>query len=66
VLPAATIDRLFQSYAHQDTNVITNLKQQVFKIAAADQTEEIQFSLPEFARALVETGGWVEYADSHY
>ncbi|MGD8963768.1 MAG: 3-isopropylmalate dehydratase small subunit [Desulfobacterales bacterium] len=65
-LPAATIDRLFQSYAHQDTNVITNLKQQVFKIAAADQTEEIQFSLPEFARALVETGGWVEYADSHY
>ena len=65
-LPAATIDRLFQSYAHQDTTVTTNLKQQVFKIAAANQTEEIQFSLPEFARALVETGGWVEYADSHY
>jgi 3-isopropylmalate/(R)-2-methylmalate dehydratase small subunit len=65
-LPAATIDRLFQSYAHQDTSVTTNLRQQVFKIAAADQTEEIQFSLPEFARALVETGGWVEYADSRY
>ena len=65
-LPATTIDRLFQSYAHQDTNITTNLKQQVFKIAAANQTEEIQFSLPEFARALVETGGWVEYADSHY
>ena len=65
-LPAATIDRLFQGYARHETTVTTNLKQQVFKIAAGDQTEEIQFSLPEFARALVETGGWVEYADSHY
>ena len=65
-LPAATINRLFQSYAHQETTVTTDLKQQVFKISASDRTEEIQFSLPEFARALVETGGWVEYADSHY
>ena len=52
-LPAATIDRLFRSYAHQETTVTTNLKQQIFKIAAGDQTEEIQFSLPQFARALV-------------
>ena len=65
-LPAATIDRLFQGYAHRETTATTNLKQQVIKIAAGDQTEEIQFSVPEFARALVETGGWVEYADSHY
>ena len=65
-LPAATIDRLFQTYAHRETTVKTNLKQQEFKIAAGDKTEVIQFSLPEFARALVEAGGWVEYADSHY
>jgi 3-isopropylmalate/(R)-2-methylmalate dehydratase small subunit len=65
-LPAATIDRLFQSYTHRETTVTTNFKQQVLKISADNQTEEIQFSLPEFARALVETGGWVEYADSHY
>ena len=65
-LPAATIDRLFLGFAHREPTITTNLKQQVFKIAAGDQTELIQFSLPEFARALVETGGWVEYADSHY
>ena len=65
-LPAATIDRLFQLFGHRKTSVTTILKQQVFKIAAGDRTEEIQFSVPEFARALVETGGWVEYADSHY
>ena len=65
-LPAVIIERLFQDYAHPDTTVKTNLKQQIFKISAGDQTEEIQFSLPEFARVLVESGGWLEYADSHY
>lgn len=65
-LPLTTIDRLFQSYAHQKTTVTTDLKQQVFKISAGNRTEDIQFSLPQFARALVKTGGWVEYADSHY
>ena len=65
-LPAATIDHLFQSYAHQQTAVTTDLENRVFTIAAGDQKENIKFALPDFARALVETGGWVEYADSHY
>jgi hypothetical protein len=38
----------------------------VFTVAAGDQNEDIPFSLPDFARTLVESGGWVEYADSHY
>ena len=65
-LPAATIDALFKSYAHQETTVTTDLKKQVFIIAAGDQKEDIPFLLPDFEHTLVETGGWVEYADSHY
>ena len=65
-LPAAHIDRLFQAYAHHETTVTTNLKKQVFTITAGDQKEQIPFSLPDFDRKLVETGGWLEYADSHY
>lgn len=65
-LPAASIDTLFKSYARQETTVTTDLKKQVFIITAGDQTENIPFSLPDFDRKLVETGGWVEYADSHY
>ena len=65
-LPSATIDHLFQSYAQQPTAVTTHLENQVFTITAGDQKEDIPFKLPDFARALVETGGWVEYADSHY
>lgn len=65
-LPADTIDRLFQNYAHQDTIVTTNLAKQILRITAGDQEEEIEFSLSDFVRSLVKTGGWVEYADSHY
>ena len=65
-LPAATIDHLFKSYAHQETTVTTDFENQVFTIAAGKQKEEIKFELPEFARAVVEAGGWLEYADSHY
>jgi 3-isopropylmalate/(R)-2-methylmalate dehydratase small subunit len=65
-LPAASVDHLFQAYGHQETTVTTDLNAQVFTVAAGDQNEDIPFSLPDFARTLVESGGWVEYADSHY
>ena len=65
-LPEAAIDHLFKSYAHQDTTVTTDLKNQTFTIAVGERKENIQFSLPDFARALVDIGGWVEYADNHY
>ena len=65
-LPAPFIDHLFQSYAQQETIVTTDLKKQAFIIEAGKSREEIQFSLADFDRALVEAGGWVEYADTHY
>ena len=65
-LPSATIDQIFQSYAGDKTGVKTNLKKQVFIIKAGQKEEEIKFSLPDFDRALIEAGGWVEYADSQY
>ena len=65
-LPAATVDYLFQAYGHQETTVTADLINQVFTVTADDQKEDIPFSLPDFARTLVESGGWVEYADSHY
>ncbi len=65
-LPAPTIDHLFQSYAQQETIVTTDLKKQVFNIEAGEIREEIKFSLADFDRAIVEAGGWVEYADTHY
>ena len=65
-LPAPTIDHLFQSCANQETIVTSYLAKQLFIIEAGQIKEEIRFSLSDFDRALVEAGGWVEYADTHY
>lgn len=65
-LPPSVIDHLFQSFANQQTTVTTHLEKQVFIIEAGGKREEIKFRLADFDRALVEAGGWVEYADLHY
>ena len=65
-LPPSIIDHLFQSFANQETTVTTHLEKQVFIIEAGGKREEIKFRLSDFDRALVEAGGWVEYADLHY
>jgi hypothetical protein len=38
----------------------------VFTLTAESHSEEISFSISDFEKALVEAGGWVEYADFHY
>ena len=65
-LPSPVIDHLFETCAHKETTVTTNQEKQVFNIKAGEKEEEIKFSLTDFDRALVEAGGWVEYADSNY
>ncbi len=65
-LPVSTIDHLFQSHANQETIVTTHLEKQLLIIETGQIKEEINFSLSDFDRALVDAGGWVEYADSHY
>ena len=65
-LPAETIDRIFRDFADKETNLETNLEKNIFIITDKDHHLEVSFSISEFDRALVMTGGWVEYADSKY
>ena len=65
-LPISAIDHLFQSYADQETLIAAHLDKQVLTIEKDQEKEEIGFSLSGFDRALVEAGGWVEYADTRY
>ena len=65
-LPASTIDHLFQSHANQETIITSHLDKQVLIIEGDQVEEEIKISLSDFDRALVEAGGWLEYADTHY
>ncbi len=65
-LPGQVIDHLFESCAGRRTTVNTDMERCVFQIKANGFSEEIPFGLPEFDRALVTAGGWLEYADSRY
>jgi 3-isopropylmalate/(R)-2-methylmalate dehydratase small subunit len=65
-LPASVIDDLFQTFVNQQITLTTHLKKQMFSIESDGRKQEIQFRLSDFDRALVEAGGWLEYADRHY
>jgi 3-isopropylmalate/(R)-2-methylmalate dehydratase small subunit len=62
-----TIDQLFERYRNHETVVIPDLERGMLKVSSErGEEEEIPFSLSGFDRSLVEAGGWVEFADSHY
>lgn len=65
-LPLETIDKIFAKYKNKPTTIETDLEKNVFIIKADGESEEIAFEISGFDRALVEAGGWVGYADSHY
>jgi 3-isopropylmalate/(R)-2-methylmalate dehydratase small subunit len=66
-LPKATLDDLFSAYAGKDTSVEANVEKRELRFStpgAASKT--VSFALGGFERALVEAGGWVEYAAKMY
>lgn len=66
-LPSESIDRIFNEFLSSETSVYADLEKNVLKVAGKDGKEaEIVFSISEFDRALVDAGGWVEYADAKY
>ncbi|MEA3428492.1 MAG: 3-isopropylmalate dehydratase small subunit [Thermodesulfobacteriota bacterium] len=65
-LPAGAIDRLFAQFSGKNTFLETDLKKNIFTVKAGRLTEEISFNISDFEQALVDAGGWVEYADSRY
>ena len=65
-LPAEIIARLFTEYAHRETFAAADIARGAIEIRAERQVEEIPFTLAEFDRALVEAGGWLDYADARY
>ena len=65
-LPAQTIDHIFKVFSGKETFIKTDLEKNVFIIKADGLEEEAGFSISDFDRTLVASGGWVEYADSKY
>ena len=65
-LPADIIDDLFQQYSNKTTTLTTDLRKSIFGFHADGQNGDIPFSISKFDRALIEAGGWIEYAEAKY
>jgi len=65
-LPGPAIDRIFKEIAGRKTHLETDLNTNTFTLTAQGLSQEVPFSISDFDRSLVMTGGWVEYADSKY
>jgi 3-isopropylmalate/(R)-2-methylmalate dehydratase small subunit len=66
-LAPADLDALFAAFAGKDTSVAVDLAAPSLTFSAPGAAAKtVGFSLSEFERALVEAGGWVEFAASRY
>jgi 3-isopropylmalate/(R)-2-methylmalate dehydratase small subunit len=65
-LPPEAIDRLLERFSGRPTQVAVSLERMTFDFTAEGISEQVPFTLAPFDRALIEAGGWVEYADRRY
>ena len=60
------INSIFNEFKNSNTQISVDMEALEIMIQSKDQTKKIEFQISEFDRALIKTGGWVEYADIYY
>ena len=60
------INTIFKEFGKSNVRIAVDVETSVIMIQSKEQTKKIEFQISEFDRALIKTGGWVEYADKHY
>ncbi len=60
------IDSLFKAFNGQDTKISIDVETANIEFESSDQSLKIDFQISKFDKALIQTGGWLEYADKHY
>lgn len=65
-LPDHQINMLFDRFAGKATEISADIESGLLSISDESNTETIPFTLSGFDKKLIETGGWVEYADQNY
>jgi 3-isopropylmalate/(R)-2-methylmalate dehydratase small subunit len=65
-LPADDIDRLFGEFAEERARIRTDWDRGRLTVYGNGREAMFAFALSPFDRALVEAGGWVEFADQRY
>ncbi|MFK5926451.1 MAG: 3-isopropylmalate dehydratase small subunit [Desulfuromusa sp.] len=65
-LPKADIDELMALQQAGQVTVAVDLDKQKLTAQAGDLKKDFSFEISQFDKALVEAGGWVEFADARY
>ena len=65
-LPKADLDRLFALEQAGTVEIAVDLAGQKLTATAGGKSEAFVFEVSPFDKALVEAGGWVEFADARY
>jgi 3-isopropylmalate/(R)-2-methylmalate dehydratase small subunit len=65
-LGTAALDELFRDFAGTETLLSVDTEKGVLTFTAGNREKVFPFTLKDFEKALVESGGWVEYAAAHY
>lgn len=65
-LSPEALDGIFERFAGRETVLETDMDKKVFTLKADGAEETFSFEISGFDQALVESGGWVGYADSKY
>lgn len=65
-LPGADLDRLFAMGADADVEIAVDLEGQKVTARHGAKEEVFSFNISPFDKALVQAGGWVEFADARY
>lgn len=60
------IDILFDCCKAGDTFLSVDVETSLIQVTAPDKNLTLGFAISEFDKTLVQTGGWLEYADKNY
>ena len=60
------INTVFDEFFKQTSQISVDLKASMMMIQSENRLKKIDFQISKFDQALIQAGGWVEYADKHY
>ncbi len=60
------INTVFDEFSKQTTQISVDLQASMMMIQSENRLKKIDFQISKFDQALIQAGGWVEYADKHY
>jgi 3-isopropylmalate/(R)-2-methylmalate dehydratase small subunit len=63
---AAALDELFKEFSNVKTTLTVDTDKGILCFKADGKEKTISFTLKNFEKALVDAGGWVEYAAKYY